>query len=521
MGIIGKISRIFSGSKRTQWRTAQLEEIGRKMDMCSDVSVKAAAQELMTALGGKGARSRASRQAINRAEHLLDSVNTAEGQYCTLYHELLPNSFRPGKRQTYSAVRQSVLYRPYLAESPNLGTATRMSSIKRYISAYPEDAKMCSHLYERYYLSTLDAETSKFLREIDADFGVKIFMDKPLSKPKLLYIKEELELARKAGGDLVKYPPLIDVTDFDPFITKFFGAKGLSVNYKFKPLDATTFGKRVALQEEAVIDTSLRHEFIGHYNDRNFTQFDWMKFLPKKNRRLNPRYEQELRNAGCDEGSRMYAATNRNERIAVSMQGDISKYSARYIQELKKEGAAPFLDRLEMVDMEKFIPQFFTDKKSLATLGEIRQALGGKIPNNVCVMLMERPDKLDVAHTLMKIKGADGQMRFGTYFPDLLDIEPARLQTVKKFANLSVNGVKNPYDDFLGTFISQHEFTPAQLEKLYLKAEKAAQKGEIFEFDKFFERYFTRRYKFEEKQALAKASENLFGNVTNITVKTI
>lgn len=54
MGMLGKVSRIFTNTTRSQWRAVQIEEIGRKMEMCSDSSVKAAADELMSSLGGGG-----------------------------------------------------------------------------------------------------------------------------------------------------------------------------------------------------------------------------------------------------------------------------------------------------------------------------------------------------------------------------------------------------------------------------------------------------------------------------------
>ncbi len=527
MGFSTKIVKIFT-SARSRYRAEQLAGMRDKLDMCSDAKIKNAAEELLASIGNP--RSKNARNNLNKAEHLLDTVNTAEGKYCPLYNELLPtttpgiltkligtlgkrfknasllNLSKQSRLATYSAPRSAVLNSPGLLKNPNLETVTRFSSLKRFISQYPNDAKTTSYLYEKYYLSELDADTANFLRNIDSEYGIKVFSDKPLSKAKLLYLKEELALAKKAGGSAVEYPPLIDITDFDPLINRYFGAYGIAVKYKHKNFGKVMYGRRVGVVERHLTDTSFRHEFIGHYNDSKLSGTK----LTAGRIKLSPQQQKELEDAGLPSNLIDYAKTNKNEMKAVSVQGDISKYSQEYVDELVDSGLPRWIEHLEPVDMQKYLPEIFTDKKSTEILEEIRHTLGGNIPNNISIALIEHPDKAGVVNELLKLKKINEKPLFAAEVQDFIDLQPDMLALLKNFAKLDAIE-KDPY--LLKLFASGYDFDTQQVSKLYEKAFKAEQNGSIFDFDKFLDRYFSLKSRAKEKQL----AQNLFSSESNVT----
>ena len=73
------------GRKTVQLIANQMDDISRKMTTCKDANIRAIAEEIMGSLNGSA--SHKTRKALNKVEHLLDTVNTANGEYCTLYSE--------------------------------------------------------------------------------------------------------------------------------------------------------------------------------------------------------------------------------------------------------------------------------------------------------------------------------------------------------------------------------------------------------------------------------------------------
>ncbi|MCM1010576.1 MAG: hypothetical protein NC390_06850 [Fusobacterium sp.] len=531
MGMIGKVSRIFTNTTRSQWRAAQLEEIGRKMEMCSDSSVKAVADELVSSLAGGGGRSKASIKIINKAEHLLDSVNTAEGRYSTLFNENFPLGMYSSnvsgfsrrfygwlgksrnpllkkfssqmQRITHSVPRQV----KDLAGSQEFETASRFSSMKRYISMYPEDKKMASQLWEKHYLSTLDADTSKFLREIDRDFGVKVFMDRPLRKGDLLFLREELANFHRASNGKAQFPPVLDLNNFAPELRDNSFA-GICVNFKWDKINRLQGGRHIAVDtiEHAYNHKVLRHE-LAHYNDS--------KLKPTViKEKLSPQEQREMIDAGIT-SPLSYAQKNSNEVKAVWAEGSMSKYSDAIKQKMIKKGLPEWITKLDDVSLEKYLLETFKDEKSLAALTEIRQAMGGKISNELSVDLLETPENLQKIRKILSIKDTHGEPVLAPFYKTALAAKPERMQIVEKFAGFEVKGAK-PYCYDLGVFLAEENFSLEQVQKLYSKVEKAAKKGETFDLRAFCERYFPYRDRIKAQQR----SQEIFGNVTNVTRRT-
>ncbi len=394
------------------------------------------------------------------------------------------------------------------AGSTEFETASRFSSMKRYISMYPEDTKTASHLWEKHYLSTLDADTSKLLKEIDKEFGTKIFMDRPLRKHELLFLRDELANFKCASGGKASFPPVLDINDFAPELRNN-GFAGICVNFKLDRLNRIQGGRHIAVDrvDHAYDYKVLRHE-LTHYNDTKLG-------VRIRKAKLTDAEKQEMYDAGIVAPIR-YAQKNSNELKAVWAEGSMSKYSDAIKQKMIKKGLPEWITKLDDVSMDKYLLETFKDEKSLAALGDIRQAMGGKIPNSLSINLLEHPEKLEEISRLLKIKDSHGYPALSSFTETLFSAQPERIKLIEKFAAIDVNGTK-PYVDNLGVLLAEENFTLPQVEKLLAKAERSALKGEEFDMPLFFCKYFTMREKMKSKNIASK----VFGNVTNITQKSI
>lgn len=478
------ILTLFSNAKLV---ATQLDDMTHKLKMCSDSNVRSVAEELMSSLNG--ATSFKAQKTINKVEHLLDTVNTANGEYCPLYNEWIPNKIIKktswiekfivpkrildgAKKQTYSAPRAVRQH----SHQPGFSNIEKFSSLKRYISRYSDDKEMIDYLYKNYYLKSIDdRDFVSFLEKIDKEFGVKLFSDMPLKKSSQLYIYEELNNFKKASMGKEKFPPIIDITDFDPMVN-LMRANGICV--KTPLLEFTQWGARVATEDFFMKKyQGLRHELI-HWFDK---KLDITK-LSERRAKIKPEEIAEMKNASVR--NLPYAYNCDNDFKAVWGQGSMSKYSEKIKQKMIKKGIPKWVTTLDDVSLKKYLDDIYTDEKSKKILDEIKANFKGDLPEELIYQLIDNPEKLQTYNNLLKYKDHNGEPMFLLDLYSYADLPKERLDFVEKFSKLSVKApvseemkAEGLIDDFrtvsmesLGYRIK--DFSVEQLEKIYEKAKK-------------------------------------------------
>ncbi len=474
------------GMRTSKLIATQLDDISRKMSMCKDLKVKATAEELMSSLNGS--ISKKSQKVINKAEHLLDTVNTSNGEYCTLYSEWAPNAvikkqpfiFDLYPKKMQKSIRERFSSAPRvvrnLSNKPEFENIENLSSLKRFISRYSDDKEMINYLYDNYYLKNIDnKDFVDYLRKIDKEFGIKLFADKPLRKSSQLYIYEELNNFKKASMCKEKFPPLIDITDFDPMVN-IAHANGICVKSKW--LEQTQYGARVAVQESFMKKyQGLRHELI-HWFDKKLG----ITKLSEGKAKIKPDEIKEMCNANVQNLS--YAYNCDNDFKAVWGQGSMSKYSDKIKQKMIKKGIPEWITTLDDVSLKKYLDEIFTDEKSKKTLNEIRENLKRDFPEELVYKMIDNPQNLEKYSELLKYKDSTGNPMFLYGLDSYIDLPKEKLAFVEKFSKLKVKklatedmiaqGLKDNHFcvslDDLGYRVK--DFSVEQLEKIYQKAQK-------------------------------------------------
>jgi len=524
MSFLRGLTKLFT-SNRAKMFMAQLDDVHLKLKMCDDVQVKKVAQELMDGLSG-AKNKRAQRAIVAHAEHLLDTVNTAQGKYCNLFTEsvpLGPNKLSKkiseyflkktnGKYQNpYHSAPRQVKFLSYMDDYEEI---SNLSSIKRYISMHPEDTKMTSYLYENYYLANLDDVTAKTLRQFDSEFGIKLFMDKsfngkPVSKHTLQYLYDELANFKQASDGTAKFEPLLDITKYDVMLNRAH-AEGISVSHKANALNLAQGGKRVALCSSDSVIKNGRHEHI-HWFDQKPQSIKWFTRKSK----ISPAEIKEMQNAGVT--NTWYASTNSNEWKAVWGQGSMKAYSTATKQKMVKMGLPEWITNLDDVYMAKYL-KVSNDKTTLKHIQELEQAFNGKIPNELAVQLLDNPNQIAGMNRLLKIKDAQGYKIFESWATSS-NIEKSltseRLDALERIVKINING-SNPYIDDLGILLFEENFSAKQVQKICARLEKYANKGEIYDLRKLFDRYLPQKEVAQYQLNYLKEIEKFVTNVTNV-----
>lgn len=181
-------------------------------------------------------------------------------------------------------------------------------------------------LYKNCYSSLERSSIEESLNKINSEFNTKVFLCESGSvskKEALEKIYNELTAWKKAGGNAVVFPPVLDLNNME--IGMLFGNIGGYATYYE---DSSEKGQIRLNTGEGLDNMVLRHE-MTHTND---TKKDVRDF--EKPEQYYEKYIKEFKNAGItDFYADEYAFKNKKEFIAVASQGDMSKYSP----ELKKE----------------------------------------------------------------------------------------------------------------------------------------------------------------------------------------
>lgn len=233
-------------------------------------------------------------------------------------------------------------YKEFRQDFQNHVKAHKLIEFLKYNKSEKE---LGNYFYEKYYLK--NANVPKDIKakclSINEKYGTKVFpssfvrdADKVLD-----YIDKELgDWTRVSNGE-AKLPPLISYLGTDKIFLEGAGA------YASQPSGALFINDMT----EWSTNENLRHE-ITHTNDTNngkpINRMPVPEEMAPKIKVTDPKtgdvsyvvdvencsYKDEFLNAGLDMDHVKYAATSSRELIAVASQGDMSKYSPEFKQQL-------------------------------------------------------------------------------------------------------------------------------------------------------------------------------------------
>lgn len=165
---------------------------------------------------------------------------------------------------------------------------------------------IADYLYEKYYLD--ENIFADILKEIDRKYKVKVFIlngDSDIDKEALEHINRELGNWQTVSGGTAILPYYININ----FAQEDDETAGVMV-----PMDNSIY-----INESRNVKSAFRHE-LAHLNDLDF--YDSVNIRDDAST-----WRQELINAGISESNADYAYQDKLEFVAVSAEGDFSKYS--------------------------------------------------------------------------------------------------------------------------------------------------------------------------------------------------
>lgn len=326
-------------SRKATMQKAQVDDIIHKLDICDDMLIKTQAEELLAGVSGKSRKN--AWYDISKAEHLLDSVNTAKGEYCALFSaktpagntELFYKDFKKWaeeakqkgnlkkfekyqKRIEYGYSEPRKLFRinsraeEYLS-SQIMRNEEKYASLREYIEMYPNDKETATHLWKNYFVKSQNPKTQKILNEIYDKYGVRVCTNNETTIRDLIYLKEELEIYKKASNGEAKFPALFDIRkDY------YIAANPDSAAY-------TNQISKIVIPNVS-LEYASRHE-LAHMQEA---------FLKTNTVKVNKKDRQELLKAGIPEWHVDYFFKNEKESWAVFAEGDMSAYSNEFKQKM-------------------------------------------------------------------------------------------------------------------------------------------------------------------------------------------
>lgn len=339
-------------SSRGKMKQAQINEITWKLDVCDDAQIKTLAEELL--IGTQGKSRMKSFRDLFKAEHLLDVVNTAKGNYCRRlsHREPIGDIFinitlkriqkfkRKGDAQKLEHELQS--FEESFSEPRKISrikerkgldindsdmiNETQFASLREFIARYPQDKETATYLWKKYFVSTQEPKFQKIMNEIYDNYGVRVIANKDASLLDLIYLKNEFKIYKTASKGEAKFPALFDIRD-DYYIIQNSNV-GAYTNSSSKIVNPARY----------IRTTTPRHE-MAHMQDN---------VLRRKKVEIDENDRQELLKAGISRGHSDYFFKNEQESWAVFAEGDMSKYSKEFKQKMinKRKGLPAWITSL-------------------------------------------------------------------------------------------------------------------------------------------------------------------------------
>lgn len=309
---------------------------------------------------------------LHKIDYLIDAYNNINGKYVTYksynYDGEYGASYKPCKTQEFLQYFDNDEEENILRENlkdlifNNKGTINlyaydfiEAQKTENFSQVQGGDAK--DYLYN-LYLKNLDvpAKIKTRCKKIKADFGVMIIPpNRRLSIDKYLdFIEEEFSVWKEASKNKVIFPDILNLSSIDPYFTN--GSDGV----------CHQSNREIQIKAEGVnlLKSVLRHE-VMHLNDTLARKLNigservnlLNEIMPTKyiheravRDHANCKYREELLKAGIAPDHIRYAYTNRAEFIAVAAEGDMSKYSPEFKNDLIKLGMPEFAFNLRIIN---------------------------------------------------------------------------------------------------------------------------------------------------------------------------
>lgn len=384
----------------------RIDDIVQKFKMCDDkVIKKEAARHILNTLKND---SDLNTVAYSQAEKLLDCANTAVGKYSILskYYPYNTSGYikektlddedwifkynqKPEIRKIFNCVKQ----RQKNINLNELYEKCKLNCIKDYITDLNFDNNAGEYLWKKYFLAIpyVTSDIKESLEKINKEFGVKIFFDEMLHFPKMVinYILDEFRIWKDAGKNKVKYPKLLDITQY---------AENFILNDNIVA-DTNNFYKRIRINSENNVYNSIRHEMV-HINDRDSYADKISKIIIPSNRK------EEMRKAGISKELIDYAQTNAREFRAVFGEGNMRMYSADFKQEMINRGLPEYVTKLKSHSEYKseLLKEIFKDNWQRNVLIRLYNYFSNDIPSEIIQKLISGKIELEFLDKWLKNK---------------------------------------------------------------------------------------------------------------------
>ena len=364
-------SRIINETSNIENLSSGIRELVQKVEMIDNPETKEIILSKIQTLTSKNKKSFKNNFHNNMEfiESLTDAVNIMNEKYVNLkseprdFYQWLkknnswfldvieskkgtPDNYRNGYAQIKKQTLDYDTYLKTLQRTQNMQLPEtyqnnlKLEAFRKFVDEYYDlTPKTVKKVYQSEYLKTLPKEVAEKFKEINEKYGTLVITSNPNTNLKdAEYIKEELMLWKKAGGNKAILPQVIDV---DKLNKKLYQQNVVGL--------ANKYYEKVTVQDLLETDTdilhsssTLRHE-INHLNDKNlrsknsieelrdFIKWHLNKFLHQKE------WKQELKNAGIKDSACDYAMTNMLELKSVTAESDFSKLSDKYKKQLIKK----------------------------------------------------------------------------------------------------------------------------------------------------------------------------------------
>lgn len=285
-------------------------------------------------------------QALDELLNVTEIYDNLRQKYVTIKYE---NGTSPEFRD-FETFRKENNISATKEEKKDLKTQTQIEALIHYCENNRNDYS--DILYEIGYLrhkEMTDTERN-LLREINAKYKTKVFLPSGrVSKKGIERIKQELEIWEKASNGTANYPPTFDLLRAKKRYIDDTSAFGKSVSSGCCSSSTT---KAIQINGYDMVEWALRHEMM-HANDlKLLTKFpaDWYEADGKTVKQdVKRRFLPEFQRANKYRSSFDYAFNNPKEFIAVAAEGDMSKYSQWFIDQLIDFGMPAWIVNLKYI----------------------------------------------------------------------------------------------------------------------------------------------------------------------------